>query len=97
MATLRTDLQAAQKAAVEAAMSENAKDEDIRAKLEAVSKIQVKMALVNYKAVKKNVKLTDDQKSQMKESAMRGYMTLFGGGFGGGRGGRRGGGGGGGQ
>jgi hypothetical protein len=95
---LRTDLQAAQKAAVEAALAENAKDEDIMAKLQAVSKIQHQMALVYCKAVKKNVKFTDDQVSRMKETPAIGYMTLFGpGGFGGGRGRRGGGGGGGGQ
>jgi hypothetical protein len=53
---------------------------------------------VYCKAVKKNVKLTDDHVSRMKETPGVGYMTLFGGNFGGGRGGgRRGGGGGGGQ
>lgn len=95
---LRTDLTTAQKAAVEAAMSEDAKDEDVKAKLEAVSKIQNEMALVYCKAVKKNVKFTDEQKSRIKESPAMGYFTLFGpGGFGFGRGGgRRGGGGGGG-
>ncbi len=96
MTTLRTELQAAQKAAVEAALSEDAKDEVIMAKLEAVAKIQNRMALVYCKAVKKNVKLTDEQKSQMKETPGMGYMNLFGpGGFGGRGGGRRGGGGGG--
>jgi len=86
---LRADLQAAQKAAVEAALSEDAKDEDIRPKLEAVSKIQNEIALVYCKAVKKNVKFTDEQTSRMKETPGVGYMTLFGGGFG--FGGRRGG------
>jgi uncharacterized membrane protein len=90
---LRTDLQAAQKAAVEAALAENAKDEDIKAKLDAVSKIQNEMALVYCKAVKKTVKFTDEQRSQMKETPFLGYMTLFGpGGFGGRGGGPRGGG-----
>jgi hypothetical protein len=84
---LRADLQAAQKAAVDAAMSEDAKDEDIKAKLEAVSKIQNEIALVNCKAVKKTVKFTDEQKSRMKETPGIGYMTLFGGGGFGGRGG----------
>ena len=96
---LRADLQAAQKEAVEAALSEDAKDEVVKAKLEAVSKIQNEIALVNFKAVKKTVKLTDEQTNRMKENPGIGYMTLFGpGGFGfGGRGGGpRGGGGGGG-
>jgi len=94
---LRADLQAAQKAAVEAALSEDAKDEDIKAKLAAVSKIQNEIALVYCKAVKKNVKFTEEQTSRMKENPGIGYMTLFGpGGFGGRGGGPRGGGGGGG-
>jgi hypothetical protein len=88
---LRADLTAAQKAAVEAALADGAKDEDITAKLQAVSKIQHQIALVYCKAVKKNVKFTDEQLSRMKENPALGYMTLFGqGGFGGGRG-RRGG------
>jgi hypothetical protein len=90
---LRADLQAAQKAAIEAAMAEDAKDADIKAKLEAVSKIQTEMALIYCKAVKKNVKFNDEQTSRMKENPMIGYMTLFGPGGFGGRGGRRGGGG----
>ena len=94
---LRADLQAAQKAAVEAALSSDAKDEDIKAKLEAVSKVQNEIALVYCKAVKKTVKFTNEQTSRMKETPGIGYMTLFGpGGFGGLGGGRGGGGGGGG-
>jgi len=91
---LRADLLEAQKAAIETALAENAKDEEIKAKLEAVSKIQNEIALVWCKAVKKNVKLTDDQTSRLKENPGFGYMQLFGQ-MGGGRG-RRGGGGGGG-
>jgi len=93
---LRSQLEAAQKAAVEAALAENAKDEDVLPKLEAVSKIQNQLALVYYKAVKKSVKLSDDQTGQMKERPTAGFTSLFNPmGFGGGRG-RRGGGGGGG-
>jgi hypothetical protein len=93
MTQLRADLQAAQKAAVEAALSKDATEADIQAKVEAVAKIQTKMAIAHCKAVKKNVKFTDEQTSQMKETPMRGYMTLFGGGFfgAGRRGGRAGG------
>ncbi|MHB8522328.1 MAG: hypothetical protein ACYDH9_16430 [Limisphaerales bacterium] len=93
---LRTDLRAAQKAAVETALSDDAKDEDIKAKLAAVSKIQNEIALVTCKAVKKTVKFTDEQTTRMKENPAIGYGTLFGGGgFGGRGGGRRGGAGGG--
>lgn len=96
-AKLQTDLQAAQKAAVEAALAKDANEADVKAKIEAVTKIQCQLAFANFKAVKKIVKFTDEQTTQMKETPMVGYMTLFGfgGGFGGGRG-RRGGAGGGG-
>ena len=88
MTKLRADLQAAQGAAIQAALSEDATVEDIKAKLEAVFKIQNDMALVYCQAVRKNVKFTDDQTSLMKADTGLGHMTLFGAGsFGGGRGG----------
>ena len=94
MTKLRADLQAAQKAAVEAALAENAKDEDVKAKLDAVSKIQTEIALVNCKAIKKTVKFTAEQLNRMKEAPGLGYSTLFGGAGAAGRpGGARGGGG----
>jgi hypothetical protein len=75
---LRTDLQAAQTAAVEAALAADAKDATVKAKLEAVAKLQTDMALAYYKLVLKTVKLTDDQKTQLKTGAT-GYTTIFGG------------------
>ena len=99
MADLRTKLQAAQKDAVDAALKKDATESDVRAKLEAVAKIQTDIAMVNYtkgvKAIAASV--TDDQKTQIDAAPAGTYNMLFGGGFGGGRGGRRGGGGGGGR
>ena len=105
MTKLQTDLTAAQTAAVEEALKAGATDASIKAKLDAVAKIQSDLGLAREKIVMKTVKLTDDQKAQIKTNAM-GYATLFGGAGGGGRGmgggaggggGRRGGGGGGGN
>jgi hypothetical protein len=99
MTKLQTDLTAAQTAAVEEALKAGATDATIKAKLDAVAKIQADLGLAREKIVMKTVKLTDDQKAQLKTNAM-GYATLFGGaaggrgggmGAGGGRGGRGGG------
>ncbi len=94
MTKLQTDLTAAQTAAVEAALDPKATDASIKAKLDAVYKIQGELALARQKIVMKTVKLTDEQKTQLKSGPM-GFTTLFGGGgFGGrGMGGRMGGGG----
>jgi Spy/CpxP family protein refolding chaperone len=96
---LRTDLQTAQTAAVEAALAKDAKDADVKAKIEAVNKLQAEMALAYWQVVKQVVKFTDEQKTQLKDTSnpmSMGYMTLFGGGggrggFGGGMGGMGGG------
>jgi hypothetical protein len=92
---MQTDLTAARTAAVEAALDAKATDASIKAKLDAVAKLQSDMALAYSKIVMKTVKLTDDQKTQLK-AGPAGYTTLFGGGGAGGRGGGRGGAGGGG-
>ncbi len=91
MTKLQTDLTAAQTAAVEAALDPKATDASVKAKLDAVYKIQGDLALAREKIVMKTVKLTDEQKTQLKSSPM-GFTTLFAGGMGGGRGGRGGGG-----
>jgi hypothetical protein len=93
MTKLQTDLTAAQTAAVEAALDPKATDASIKAKLDAVAKIQTDLALARQKIVMKTVKLTDDQKTQLK-SGPTGYTTLFGGAGGRGMGGGRMGGGG---
>ncbi len=77
LSRLMADLQAARKAAVETALASDAKDQDIRAKLEAVSKIQNEVALIWCKAVKQTVNLADDQIDRMKEDTGLGYATLF--------------------
>jgi hypothetical protein len=88
MTKLRADLTAAQKAAVEAALAKDATDASIKAKVEAVNKIQTDIAMVQCKAVKKQVKFTDDQLTQMKDNVGNvGYTTLFNPIIGGGRGG----------
>jgi Spy/CpxP family protein refolding chaperone len=93
MTKLQTDLTAAQTAAVEEALKAGATDATIKAKLEAVAKIQTELALAREKIVLKTVKLTDEQKTQLKAGPV-GYTTLFGGAGGGrGMGGRMGGGG----
>ncbi len=96
MTPLREKLNEAQKEAVKAALAADASEATVKAKVEAVYKIQAEMAMVRFKALKK-VNLTADQKSQLESSPM-GFMSMFGmgGGFGG-RGNRGGGGGGGGQ
>jgi Spy/CpxP family protein refolding chaperone len=97
MTALTEKLNAAQQEAIDAALAKDATEASVRAKVEAVAKIQTDIAMLRYtKAVKAVVpSITDEQKTQMKEIPFLGYNQLFGGGFGG-RGGRRGGRGGGG-
>jgi len=98
MTALTTKLAAAQKEAIDAALAKDATDATVRAKVEAVSKIQTEIAMLRYsKAVKPiAASVTDDQKTQIAAAPGMTYNQLFigFGGFGGG--GRRGGGGGGG-
>ncbi len=91
---LTEKLTAAQKDAVDAALAKDASESNVRAKLEAVEKIQIDIAMLRYtKAVKPMAaSVTDDQKTQIDAAPAMTYMQLFGGGFGGGRGGRGGGG-----
>jgi Spy/CpxP family protein refolding chaperone len=86
LAALTTKLTAAQKEAIDAALAKDAKDSDVRAKLEAVAKIQTDIAMLRYtKAVKPIVaSVTDDQKTQIAAAPGMTYNRLFGGGGGGG-------------
>ncbi len=84
---LQAKLAEAQKAALDAILADAS---DIRAKVEAVNKIQTDIMMVRVKGLK-GIKLTDEQKTTLKESP-GGFMSLMGGGFGGGGRGRRGGG-----
>jgi Spy/CpxP family protein refolding chaperone len=92
LTALNTKLAAAQKEAVDAALAPDATDKTIRAKVEAVAKIQTDIAVLRYSTAVKQVvpSITAEQKTQM-DAAPAGatYGQLFGGGmFGGGRGGR---------
>jgi Spy/CpxP family protein refolding chaperone len=98
LTALNTKLAAAQKEAVDAALAKDATEAGVRAKVEAVAKIQTDIAMLRYtKAVKPiAASVTDEQKTQIAAAPGGTYNQLFGGGggFGGGR--RAGGGGGGG-
>ncbi len=104
---LNEKLSAAQKEAIKAALDKGADEKAVRAKIEAVAKIQTDIAMLRLKAVKEIAPtFTDEQKTQMENRPAIGYQMLlggFGGGMGpggrggqGGPGGARGGGGGGG-
>ncbi len=96
---LNEKLAAAQKEAVNAALAKDASEKTVRAKIEAVTKIQTEIAVLRFKAVKEiSSTITDEQKTQMESRPGMAYQMLLGG-FGGmmGGGGRRGGGGGGGN
>jgi Spy/CpxP family protein refolding chaperone len=97
MAPLRETLVAAQKEVVKAALG-NASEATVKAKIEAVNKVQTEMALLRLKGIKAIASsLTSEQKSQLESARDGGYNALFGmmGGIGGGARGARGGGGGG--
>jgi Spy/CpxP family protein refolding chaperone len=81
--------------AVKAALAKDADEKTVRAKIEAVAKIQTDIAMMRLKAVQEIAPtLTDEQKTQMNERPGMAYGSLFGGTVGMGSGGRRGGGGG---
>ena len=88
-ADLQTKLQDAQKAAVAAALAENATAASVKAKVDAVIKIQAEIAMPRYgKGLKLNMKdLTDEQKTQLNEMGAGAYNQLFAGGSGFGMGG----------
>jgi len=78
MTSLREKLVEAQKDAVKAAL-DNASEATLKAKLEAVSKIQTEMALVRAKAFKSIASsLTAEQKSQLESARDGGYGQVFG-------------------
>jgi hypothetical protein len=85
-ADMQTKLQDAQKAAVAAALAKDATEANVKAKVDAVVRIQAKIAMLRYsKGLKPNMKdLTDEQKTQLKEMGAGAYNQLFvgGGGFG---------------
>ena len=98
LAPLTNKLAVAQKDAVKAALAKDADEKTVRAKIEAVAKVQTDIAVLRLKAVKEIAStLTAEQKTEMDARPGSAYNSLFGGmgGMGGG-GGRRGGAGGGG-
>ena len=77
---LTEKLTAAQKDAAKAVLS-NASDDAIKAKLDAVNKIQADIALLRAKGVKAIASsLTADQKEQLENARDGGYTALLGGG-----------------
>lgn len=93
---LTEKLVAAQKEALKAALAKTPDEKVVRAKIEAVAKIQTDIAMLRLKAVKEVAStITDEQKAQIEERPGMTYNMLLGsfGGMGGP--GRRGGGGGG--
>jgi len=94
MTQLNEKLAAAQKEAVKVALAKDASEQALRAKIEAVAKIQADIAVLRFKGVKAIAPtITDEQKTQMDSQPGMGYNMLFGGlgGMGGGRGGAGGG------
>jgi Spy/CpxP family protein refolding chaperone len=78
MTALATKLQEAQKAAVAAAVAPGATELGVKAKIDAVVKIQTEMAIVKFKGIKAIAStITADQKTQL-ESSTTAYQTLFG-------------------
>jgi Spy/CpxP family protein refolding chaperone len=97
LAPLNEELAAAQKAALKAALAKDANEATVQAKIADVAKVQTKIAMKRFKAVKEIAStITDEQKAQIDERPGMTYNMLFGGGGMGGGGGRRGGAGGGG-
>jgi Spy/CpxP family protein refolding chaperone len=94
LTSLNEKLVAAQKDAVKAALAKDADEKSVRAKIEAVAKIQTDISMLRLKAVKEIAPtLTDEQKTQLNDRPGMAYNSLFGGMGGMGGGGRRGGGG----
>ena len=82
---LNEKLAAAQKEAVKAALAKDASEKTVRAKVEAVAKIQTDIAVLRFKAVKEIAStLTDEQKNQMEARPGTAYNSLLGGMGGGG-------------
>ena len=101
LADLNAKLAAAQKEAVDAGLSPRSTDSSVRAKLEAVAKIQTEIGMLHYTKGVKTIaaSVTADQKTQIDAAPGAVYGQLYGTANGragaGGRGGAAGGGGGG--
>jgi enterochelin esterase-like enzyme len=69
----------AQKEAIKAALAEDATEASVKAKIDAVAAIQVKIAMLRYtKGIKPIAKdITDEQKKQLNDMGAQGYNQLF--------------------
>jgi len=85
IAELNKQLADAQKEAIKAALAKDATEASVKAKLDAVVAIEVKIALLRYaKGIKPITQdITDEQKRQLNDMGAQGYNQLF---VGGGRG-----------
>jgi Spy/CpxP family protein refolding chaperone len=85
IADLNRQLTDAQKEAIRAALAKDATEASVKAKVDAVVAIQVKIAMLRYaKGIKPIAKdITDEQKTQLNNMGAQGYNQLF---VGGGRG-----------
>lgn len=75
---LAEKMTAAQREAVEAALADKPDEKVVRAKLDAVAKIQAEMAALNFKNYQ-GIKFTAEQREQLTARGPMGYMVLFGG------------------
>jgi enterochelin esterase-like enzyme/Spy/CpxP family protein refolding chaperone len=85
IADLNKQLADAQKEAIKAAFAKDATEASVKAKVDAVVAIQVKIAMLRYTKGLKQIAndITDDQKKQLNGMGAQGYNQLF---VGGGRG-----------
>ena len=77
MTKFQADFIAAQQAAVEAALARDAAVPSIKAKLDVVAHIQADMRLAHCREVKKSVRFTDEQVTELKNTPALGFTTLF--------------------
>jgi Spy/CpxP family protein refolding chaperone len=83
VAELSTKLADAQRAAIKAATAKFGNEADCKAKVEAVTKLQIEIAMLRYKGVRLMASsLTDEQRQGMDDSPATAYQLLFGGGSG---------------
>ncbi len=83
-ADMQTKLQEAQKAAVAAALAKDSTEAEVKARIDAVARIQAEIAMLRYsKGLKPNIKeLTDEQRAQLNEMGAGAYNQIFVGGGG---------------
>ena len=84
IAELNKQLADAQKEAVKASLAKDATEASVKAKVDAVVAIQVKIAMLRYtKGIKPIAQdITDEQKKQLNDMGAQGYNQLFVGGLG---------------